>query len=67
MTNDQLRTALAELNGERDAVFHFNHTEPCAVENAILIPAEEDNLVKVSDGKHVYIIDAPQIAWIRIG
>ncbi len=67
MTNDELRQALAELNGERNAVFQFHSTEPCAVENALLIPCEADGLVKVSDGKHVYIIDAPRVAWIRIG
>ena len=67
MTNDQLRQALAELNGERDAIFRFPEAEDCHVPNAILIPAEDDGLVKVSDGKHVYIIEASRIAWIRIG
>ncbi len=68
MTNDQLRQALAELNGERDAVFYFAHDGlTCHVPSAILIPAEDDGLVKVSDGKHVYIIEASRIAWIRIG
>jgi len=67
MTNDQLRTALGELNGERDAVFIFDHATECRVDNAMLIPAEDDNLVKVSDGKHVFIIDAPRVNWIRIG
>lgn len=67
MTNDQLRKALGELNTERKAVFVFDNAEECAVPNAMLIPDEPDHLVKVSDGKHVYIIDAERVAWIRIG
>jgi len=68
MTNDQLRTALGELNGQRDAVFYFtSETDRCTVTDAMLVPTEEDNLVKVSDGKHVYIIDGEQVAWVRIG
>jgi len=68
MTNDELRQALTELNGERNAIFYFVHDSLlCSVSNALLIPCEADGLVKVSDGKHVYIIDAPRVAWIRIG
>jgi hypothetical protein len=67
MTNDQLRQALQELNTERDATFVFDDADDCVVPNAMLIPAEDDHLVKVSDGKHVYIIDAERVAWIRIG
>jgi hypothetical protein len=67
MTSDQLRKALGELNGERDAVFYFVQAEPCVVPRAMLIPDEPDHLVKVSDGKHVYIIDAERVAWLRIG
>ncbi len=67
MTREQLRQALAELNGERNACFYFERAEHCLVQNAMLIPHEEDDLVKVSDGKHVYIIDAERVAWIRIG
>jgi len=67
MTPDQLRTALKELNGERDAAFAFENADECVVPRAMLIPDEPDHLVKVSDGKHVYIIDAERVAWIRIG
>ncbi len=67
MTSDQLRTALGELNGERDAVFLFEGSHECRVPNAMLIPDEPDHLIKVSDGKHVYIIDAARVAWIKIG
>ena len=69
MIADQLRQALGELNAERDAVFCFagGNVENLIIPNAILIPAEEDGLVKVSDGKHVYVIDAERVAWIKIG
>ena len=68
MTTEQLRKALGELNGQRDAVFRFTgDTADCTVTDAMLIPDEGDELVKVSDGKHVYIIDASRVAWIRIG
>ena len=67
MTNDQLRQALKELNNERDATFAFAGAEDCVVPNAMLIPDEADHLVKVTDGAHVYIIDAERVAWIRIG
>ncbi len=67
MTRDQLRQALGELNGERDALFAFENAHECQVTKAMLIPDEADHLVKVSDGKHVYIVDAERVAWIKIG
>jgi hypothetical protein len=74
MTPDQLRTALRELNGERDLgiVFADVHSpvpgvSALEVKHAMLIPDEEDHLVKVTDGKSDFIIDAPRVAWIRIG
>ncbi len=71
MTPDQLRTALKELNGERDCIFAFDsmpsHESTLTVHNAMLIPDEPDHLVKVTDGKSVFIIDSPRVAWIRIG
>jgi len=67
MTQDELRTALKELNGQRDLALYFDRAEPCIVPRAMLIPDEPDHLVKVSDGRHVYILDAHRVAWIRIG
>ncbi|MBI1191482.1 MAG: hypothetical protein GC200_12475 [Tepidisphaera sp.] len=75
MTPTQLRQALKELNGERHAIFAFagmsdsvHHEGPTLkVEHAMLIPDEPDHLVKVTDGKSVFIIDAERVAWIRIG
>lgn len=67
MTNDTLRTALGELNSQRDVEVHFEHADPLHVPNAMLLPAEEDCLVKLTDGKHVYVIDAERVAWLKIG
>jgi hypothetical protein len=68
MTSDQLRQALRELNGERAATFCMEgFAEQVVVHSAMLIPDEPDHLVKVTDGKSVFIIDAQRVAWIRIG
>jgi hypothetical protein len=68
MTPDQLRQALKELNGERAAIIAVvGLPETIVVNNAMLIPDEPDHLVKVTDGKSVFIIDAERVAWVRIG
>lgn len=67
MTPDQLRIALGELNGQRDVRFEFDHADPCTINNALLIPAEADNIVKVTDGARVFFIDAERVAWVEIG
>ena len=71
MTQDQLRQALNELNGERNAHFALTGMHESAsvltIAKAMLIPEETDKLVKVTDGKSVYIIEAERIAYIRIG
>jgi len=64
---DQLRLALAELNGQRDLRIEFEHADACVVKRALLIPAESDRLVKVTDGTHVFLVDAERVAWIDIG
>jgi hypothetical protein len=74
MTADQLRQALRELHGDRDlavvfaeVVSHATGPSYLEVRNAMLIPDEPDHLVKVTDGKSIFILDAPRIAWMRIG
>ena len=73
MTPTQLRTALRELNGERDLTVTFADIPSPAtgahyleVKKAMLIPDEADHLVKVTDGKAVYILDAERVAWLKI-
>ena len=74
MTPTQLRQAFGELNGERDlSVVFVDVPSPVPgvanleVKKAMLIPDEADHLVKVTDGKAVYVLDADRVAWIRIG
>lgn len=74
MNPTQLRQALGELNGERDLVVVFAEVPSpvpglasLEVKRAMLIPDEADHLVKVTDGKAVYILDAERVAWIKIG
>jgi hypothetical protein len=67
MRADQLRTAFRELNGLRDLRIEFDRATVCIVKKALLIPEEADGLVKVTDGSHIYIVDAGRVAWVEIG
>ena len=67
MTPEQLRTALGDLNGQRDVRITFEHTDGCVIEKALLVPAEEDRIVKLTDGSREFLLDAERIAWIEIG
>jgi hypothetical protein len=71
MTAHELRQALGELDGTRDLEAHFAQTAPESatlyVPRAMLVPEEEDHLVKVTDGKAVYLLVAERIAWLKIG
>ncbi len=67
INSDQLRSALRELNGLRDLRVEFEHGSRCMVKRALLIPAEHDGLVKVTDGTHVHLFDAERVIWIEIG
>ena len=67
LTPDQVRSALADLNGQRDVHIEFDHATTCIVQRALLVPAEEDNIVKLTDGTREYLLDADRIAWVQIG
>jgi hypothetical protein len=67
MTPEQLRSALGDLNGQRDVRLMFDHADTCTVEKALLVPAEADNIVKLTDGSREYLLDAQRIAWVEIG
>lgn len=71
MTPSQLRQALSELTGRRDATFAFAGVHDDAslltIHGAMLVPDEPDHLVKLTDGHGIYIIDAERVTWIRIG
>ncbi len=68
LSPDQLRAALGELSGQRgDVRLEFESTPACLVRNAMLLPAEDDNVLKLTDGSHEYLVDAERVAWIEIG
>ncbi len=64
---EQLRSALGELNGQRNVRAHFVDAECCTIERALLVPVEADNLIKLTDGSKEYVLDAERIAWVEIG
>lgn len=71
MTTEDLRAALKELTGGRDATFAFRNAQEHAavllVHNAMLVPEESDHMIKLTDGQSIFIIDADTVAWVRIG
>ncbi len=66
MTTDQLRSALGELHGQRNVRIVFDHAEPCVINAALLVPAEDDNIVKLTDGTREYLIDTHRVAYVEI-
>jgi hypothetical protein len=67
LTTDQLRSAFAKLNGHRDVRIKFDHADPCVIAGALLVPAEDDKIIKLTDGSREYLIDTERIAWVEIG
>ena len=67
ISSEQLRVALGELNGQRNVRIEFQNVESCMISNAMLVPEEPDNLVKLTDGSHEYLIDAERVVWVEIG
>ena len=66
ITSEQLRAALADLTGQRDVRFTFDHGADCIVSKALLVPVEEDRIIKLTDGSREYLIDAQRVAWAEI-
>ena len=68
MTPDQLRNAFGKMNGERNVQFVFSGSaETLHIADAILVPEEGDHLVKLTDGRKEFIVDAERVIWIEIG
>jgi hypothetical protein len=67
MTPDQLRAALKDLNGQRDVRVEYEHADACVIQQALLVPVEQDRIVKLTDGSREYLLDAERITWIKIG
>lgn len=68
LSTEQLRTAFGDLSGQRgDVLIEFVGASHCRVRNAMLLPAESDNVLKLTDGTREYLVDAERVAWIEIG
>jgi len=67
LTPEQIRSALSDLNGQRDVHVEFDHGSSCVVPRALLVPAEEDNILKLTDGTREFLLDVDRIAWVQIG
>lgn len=67
ISREQFRTALTDLNGQRDVHIEFERGGTCVVQRALLVPAEADQIVKLTDGTREYLLDVDRIAWVRIG
>lgn len=66
MKVDALRAAFARLDGKTAVRFVFGAGHSLAVEKALVIPVEEDGLLKLTDGDREFIVDVDSIAWIEI-
>jgi hypothetical protein len=67
LTAEQLRSALAKLNGKRDVRIKFDYAEPCVIAGALLVPVEADKIIKLTDGSREFLIDVDRVAWVEIG
>ncbi|MBX3373410.1 MAG: hypothetical protein KF817_06210 [Phycisphaeraceae bacterium] len=67
ISSEQLRAALHDLNGQRDVRVQFDHADSCIIPKALVVPLEEDRLLKLTDGAREYLIDVQRVAWIEIG
>jgi len=70
MTSDQLRKALSDCKGLRDVQLCFAGVADAAahltINAALLVPDEEDHLVKLTDGRSEYVLDADRVAWVKL-
>jgi hypothetical protein len=67
LSAEQVRAALGDLNGQRDVHIEFDHAPTCIVQKALLVPAEPDKILKLTDGAREYLLDATRIAWVQVG
>ena len=70
-SSEQLRTALKALNGQRRVQIYFStgsegFSAPLVINSALLVPAEGDEILKLTDGNKEYLIDAERVTCIEI-
>ena len=66
MQADELRTAFSRLDGQRAVRITFAAGQTLVVDGAVLIPVEDDGLLKLTDGDREYVVNPGRVAWIEI-
>ena len=66
MLVDELRVAFKRLDGKKAVRINFSAGISLEVTKALLIPVEEDGLLKLTDGEREYVVNPGGVAWIEI-
>ncbi len=66
MQPDELRTAFSRLDGKRTVRITFAAGQTLVVDGAVLIPVEDDGLLKLTDGDREFVVNSARVAWIEI-
>ena len=62
-----LQSALLALDGSRDVRLILEGSDDCVVARALLVPAEDDGILKLTDGTREVLIDAGRVIRVEIG
>ena len=66
MLADELRVAFKRLDGQKAVRINFTAGITLEVTKALLIPVEDDGLLKLTDGEREYVVNPGGVAWIEI-
>ena len=66
MLANELRVAFKRLDGKKAVRINFSAGISLEVTKALLIPVEEDGLLKLTDGEREYVVNPGGVAWIEI-
>ena len=66
MLADELRAAFSRLDGQRAVRITFTAGVSLEVKKALVIPVEDDGLLKLTDGEREYVVNPGRVAWIEI-
>ena len=61
-----LQSALLALDGSRDVRLVLEGDD-CVVARALLVPAEDDGILKLTDGTREVLVDAGRVIRVEIG
>lgn len=66
MLADELRAAFSRLDGQRAVRITFSAGATLEVVKALVIPVEDDGLLKLTDGEREYVVNSGHVAWVEI-